>query len=152
MRTISDVCHRRGVFGHEATRAKVESHVKSLSDFDLHQLCGEQGHLSNLCLPPAAFSGAAKTSALVDLLATIKAKGSRPLIFSQWKIVLDILEWVLREKGHRFVRLDGSTDVHQRQQICDAYNKPVSLLLSFARAIRLTSCFVYRVRRFSVFC
>ena len=133
---ISDVCHRRGVFGHEATRAKVESHVKSLSDFDLHQLCGEQGHLSNLCLSPAAFSGAAKTSALVDLLATIKAKGSRPLIFSQWKIVLDILEWVLREKGHRFVRLDGSTDVHQRQQICDAYNKPGSEIFCFLLSTR----------------
>ena len=134
--TISDVCHRRGVFGHEATLAKVESHVKSLSDFDLHQLCGEQGHLSNLCLSPAAFSGAAKTSALVDLLATIKAKGSRPLIFSQWKIVLDILEWVLREKGHRFVRLDGSTDVHQRQQICDAYNKPGSEIFCFLLSTR----------------
>lgn len=133
---ISDVCHRRGVFGHEATLAKVESHVKSLSDFDLHQLCGEQGHLSNLCLSPAAFSGAAKTSALVDLLATIKAKGSRPLIFSQWKIVLDILEWVLREKGHRFVRLDGSTDVHQRQQICDAYNKPGSEIFCFLLSTR----------------
>ena len=64
---ISDVCHRRGVFGHEATRAKVESHVKSLSDFDLHQLCGEQGHLSNLCLPPAAFSGAQAVGILVPL-------------------------------------------------------------------------------------
>ena len=108
---IVDVCHRRGVFGHEAPLAKVESHVRSLSDFDLHQLCGEQGHLSKLCLPVSAFAEAAKTAALVKLLDEIKSKGSRPLIFSQWKIVLDILEWVLRDRGLVFVRLDGSTDV-----------------------------------------
>ena len=128
---IVDVCHRRGVFGHEAPLAKVESHVRSLSDFDLHQLCGEQGHLSKLCLPVSAFAEAAKTAALVKLLDEIKSKGSRPLIFSQWKIVLDILEWVLRSRGHVFVRLDGSTDVHERQQICDAFNRRGSEIFCF---------------------
>ena len=131
---IVDVCHRRGVFGHEAPLAKVESHVRSLSDFDLHQLCGEQGHLSKLCLPVSAFAEAAKTAALVKLLDEIKSKGSRPLIFSQWKIVLDILEWVLRDRGHVFCRLDGSTDVHERQQICDAFNRDGSIFFFSTRA------------------
>ena len=133
---IVDVCHRRGVFGHEAPLAKVESHVRSLSDFDLHQLCGEQGHLSKLCLPVSAFAEAAKTAALVKLLDEIKSKGSRPLIFSQWKIVLDILEWVLRSRGHVFVRLDGSTDVHERQQICDAFNRRGSEIFCFLLSTR----------------
>ena len=133
---IVDVCHRRGVFGHEAPLAKVESHVRSLSDFDLHQLCGEQGHLSKLCLPVSAFAEAAKTAALVKLLDEIKSRGSRPLIFSQWKIVLDILEWVLRSRGHVFVRLDGSTDVHERQQICDAFNRRGSEIFCFLLSTR----------------
>ena len=133
---IVDVCHRRGVFGHEAPLAKVESHVRSLSDFDLHQLCGEQGHLSKLCLPVSAFAEAAKTAALVKLLDEIKSKGSRPLIFSQWKIVLDILEWVLRDRGHVFVRLDGSTDVEERQQICDAFNRDGSEIFCFLLSTR----------------
>ena len=133
---IVDVCHRRGVFGHEAPLAKVESHVRSLSDFDLHQLCGEQGHLSELCLPVSAFAEAAKTAALVELLDEIKSRGSRPLIFSQWKIVLDILEWVLRDRGHVFCRLDGSTDVHERQQICDAFNRRGSEIFCFLLSTR----------------
>ena len=133
---IVDVCHRRGVFGHEAPLAKVESHVRSLSDFDLHQLCGEQGHLSKLCLPVSAFAEAAKTAALVKLLDEIKSKGSRPLIFSQWKIVLDILEWVLQDRGHVFVRLDGSTDVEERQQICDAFNRDGSEIFCFLLSTR----------------
>ena len=133
---IVDVCHRRGVFGHEAPLAKVESHVRSLSDFDLHQLCGEQGHLSELCLPVSAFAEAAKTAALVKLLDEIKSRGSRPLIFSQWKIVLDILEWVLRDRGHVFCRLDGSTDVHERQQICDAFNRRGSEIFCFLLSTR----------------
>ena len=31
----------RGIFGPEAKPEKVMEHVKSLSDFDLHQLCGD---------------------------------------------------------------------------------------------------------------
>lgn len=35
----------------------------------------------------------------------------RPLIFSQWTSVLDVMEWFLHERGLTFYRLDGSTNV-----------------------------------------
>ena len=70
------------------------------------------------------------TRRLTTLLEELLARDSRPLIFSQWKIVLNILEIVLREKGHKFVRLDGTTAVEERQKICDAYNKKVGLYKS----------------------
>jgi SWI/SNF-related matrix-associated actin-dependent regulator 1 of chromatin subfamily A len=52
-----------------------------------------------------------KLVALDKLLNELRAAGSRPLIFSQWTTVLDILEWFLHERGLTYVRLDGSTAV-----------------------------------------
>ena len=48
-----------------------------------------------------------------------QAKGSRPLIFSQWTQVLDVLQWLLDQLGLPYQRLDGSTAVTDRQNIVD---------------------------------
>lgn len=49
----------------------------------------------------------------------MQAKGSRPLIFSQWTSVLDILGWLLDVLGLAHVRLDGSTAVDERLATVD---------------------------------
>ena len=51
----------------------------------------------------------------------VQAKGSRPLIFSQWTQVLDILEWLMEQLQLPYLRLDGSTVVADRQAIVDQY-------------------------------
>ena len=112
---------------------RVRAHVFDdvYSDFDLHKLCVDaqtMGSLRHLALPPEAFSDSGKAAKRALLCDELRAKGSRPLIFSQWKIVLDILEWAMREAGHAFVRLDGSTNVEERQRICDAFNAEDSTL------------------------
>ena len=33
------------------------------------------------------------------------------LLFSQWTMTLDLLEWYARHKGYKYVRLDGDTQV-----------------------------------------
>ena len=33
------------------------------------------------------------------------------LLFSQWTMILDVLEWYMHVKGFSYVRLDGSTNV-----------------------------------------
>ena len=138
-RTIVSACHRRGVFGNEASVDRVREHVSGLSDFDLHQLCVDaqtMGSLRHLALPSSAVADSGKTARLLELCDELRAKGSRPLIFSQWKIVLDILEWAMRERGHAFVRLDGSTNVEERQRICDAFNAEGSDLFAFLLSTR----------------
>ncbi len=45
--------------------------------------------------------------ALVELLPRLRREGHRPLIFSQWTSMLDILEWALDVTGFRYTRLDG---------------------------------------------
>ncbi len=55
----------------------------------------------------------------ISHLDTLQAKGSRPLIFSQWTSVLDILGWLLEIMGLTYVRLDGSTAVADRLSTVD---------------------------------
>ncbi len=50
-----------------------------------------------------------KTELLLSALETAAADEHKSLVFSQWTSMLDLLEPKLGERGHRFVRLDGST-------------------------------------------
>ena len=84
----------------------------------------------------SAIFDASKTQRLTTLLDELLSRDSRPLIFSQWKIVLDILETVIRERGHKYVRLDGGTAVEERQRICDAYNREGSDIFCFLLSTR----------------
>ena len=141
MERIAHVCHKSGVFGFEASLERVKAHLteESYSDFDLHALCGDpatRGQLADLRLPERAFTDSGKTKYLLALLRELRVKGSRPLIFSQWKIVLDVLEVALRANGFPFVRLDGATATEERQQICDAYNATDSSAFAFLLSTR----------------
>jgi|TARA_B110000967_G_scaffold106657_1_gene109389 SWI/SNF-related matrix-associated actin-dependent regulator 1 of chromatin subfamily A len=103
---IAGICHKAGVFGYEATIDRVRGHLfdEGYSDFDLHKLCGDpnlRGQLSHKRLADDAVLESGKTKKLLSLLEELKKKGSRPLIFSQWKIVLDILEVALQSAGHK---------------------------------------------------
>ncbi|KDE09578.1 hypothetical protein MVLG_00473 [Microbotryum lychnidis-dioicae p1A1 Lamole] len=60
------------------------------------------------------------------LLKSMKAKGSRVLIFSQMSRVLDILEDYCMFREYKYCRLDGGTAHEDRMNAIDAYNKPGS--------------------------
>ncbi|KAF7356732.1 hypothetical protein MVEN_01008100 [Mycena venus] len=63
---------------------------------------------------------------LDKLLASMKAKGSRVLIFSQMSRVLDILEDYCLFRQYKYCRIDGSTAHDDRIVAIDEYNKPGS--------------------------
>ena len=65
---------------------------------------------------------AGKLQKLAVLLRTLKAKGSRALIFTQMSKMLDTLEAFLNLNGHTYLRLDGSTGVDKRQRLMDRFN------------------------------
>jgi SWI/SNF-related matrix-associated actin-dependent regulator 1 of chromatin subfamily A len=136
---IADICHKKRVFGPDARLERVKEHVSGLSDFGLHQLCGDymlDGALKDKMLDPEIGLQSAKVQRLQELLVELKAKGSRPLIFSQWKIMLDILEWVLHHMGWKYARLDGDTAVDNRQELVDRFNAKDSYLDTFILSTR----------------
>lgn len=75
-----------------------------------------------------------KLQRLERLLRQLQAGGHRALIFTQMTKVLDILERFLNLHGQRYLRLDGSTKIEERQVLTDRFNNdpriPVFILSS----------------------
>ncbi|EUC27107.1 hypothetical protein COCCADRAFT_10207 [Bipolaris zeicola 26-R-13] len=69
-----------------------------------------------------------KLQRLATLLRDLQAGGHRALIFTQMTKVLDILEQFLNIHGHRYLRLDGSTKIEQRQILTDRFNNDPRIL------------------------
>jgi helicase SWR1 len=69
-----------------------------------------------------------KLQRLATLLRDLQAGGHRALIFTQMTKVLDILEQFLNIYGYRYLRLDGSTKVEQRQILTDRFNSDDRIL------------------------
>ncbi|XP_059655235.1 protein CHROMATIN REMODELING 19 isoform X2 [Cornus florida] len=120
--------HPQGVFGFECTLDRVIEELKSYNDFAIHRLLlyygvtGTKGILSNEHVMVSA-----KCQVLGKLLPSLKQGGHRVLIFSQWTSMLDILEWTLEVIGVTYRRLDGSTQVADRQTIVDTFNNDTSI-------------------------
>jgi SNF2 family DNA or RNA helicase len=61
---------------------------------------------------------------LDKLLPRLKQEGHRVLVFSQFKIMLDILEDYFNCRSMKFERIDGSITGHRRQQAIDRFQAP----------------------------
>ncbi|KAI8817602.1 P-loop containing nucleoside triphosphate hydrolase protein [Fimicolochytrium jonesii] len=70
-----------------------------------------------------------KLQMLDKILKEMKPGGHRALIFTQMTKMLDILEVFLNLHGHRYLRLDGSTKVEQRQVLMERFNNDKRILV-----------------------
>jgi SNF2 family DNA or RNA helicase len=61
---------------------------------------------------------------LDKLLPRLQQEGHRVLVFSQFKIMLDILEDYFNCRSMKFERIDGSITGHRRQQAIDRFQAP----------------------------
>jgi SNF2 family DNA or RNA helicase len=71
--------------------------------------------------------------ALVDgLLKTVRSNtNDRVVLVSQWKYTLDMLQDLCNKRGYPFIRLDGSTDTNNRQNLVTRFNDPSSKIFVF---------------------
>ncbi|KAL7747183.1 DNA-dependent ATPase fun30 [Sorochytrium milnesiophthora] len=111
----------------EADPAVIMEDMQAMTDFELHLLCVRHSTVRKHQLSSDAWMNSAKIDRLKELLATCRANGDRCLIFSQFTMCLDILEQVMQTLGVRFLRLDGSTDVSERQHLIDEYQDDTSI-------------------------
>ncbi|XP_022157601.1 protein CHROMATIN REMODELING 19 [Momordica charantia] len=120
--------HYLGAFGSECSVERVVEELKSYNDFSIHRLLLSYGITDRKgVLPDEEVLLSAKCRALAQLLPSLKQDGHRVLIFSQWTSMLDILEWTLDVIGLTYRRLDGSTQVAERQTIVDTFNNDTSI-------------------------
>jgi helicase SWR1 len=101
----SDLAHKPDPFHESRVRQSIAFPDKRLLQYD----CG-------------------KLQRLATLLRDLQAGGHRALIFTQMTKVLDVLEQFLNIHGHRYLRLDGSTKVEQRQILTDRFNSDDRIL------------------------
>ncbi|EEH10742.1 conserved hypothetical protein [Histoplasma capsulatum G186AR] len=98
------------------------------NDFEVHTLCEQNPTaLSKFTLKNDEWMHSGKVDKLCELLRRFKENGDRTLIFSQFTMVMDILEHVLQTLQMRFFRLDGSTSVEDRQSTLDAFHEQVDI-------------------------
>jgi SWI/SNF-related matrix-associated actin-dependent regulator of chromatin subfamily A containing DEAD/H box 1 len=112
---------------HEPEDFKEQNHkhllkeMMGLSDWYLHIWCQLHPCISKFDVPDLTWMNSGKVAVLVRLLEDYKANGDRVLIFSQFTLVLDILEAVLQTSRIQFTRIDGATKVNERQTIIDDF-------------------------------
>ncbi|KAL1869536.1 DNA-dependent ATPase fun30 [Paecilomyces lecythidis] len=107
--------------------------LKAYNDFECHTMAlNHPGSLGKFALKNDEWMNSGKVDKLCELLKKFKENGDRSLIFSQFTMVMDILEHVLETLHMGFFRLDGRTSVEDRQSILDAFYEqtdiPVFLL------------------------
>lgn len=124
---FAKMLHPKGVFGAECTLDRVIEELKGYNDFSIHKLLLYYSDNTSKNLSDDHVMISAKCRALGGLLPTLMDGGHRVLIFSQWTSMLDILEWALDVIGVTYRRLDGSTQVTERQTIVDTFNNDTSI-------------------------
>ncbi|XP_067087110.1 SWI/SNF-related matrix-associated actin-dependent regulator of chromatin subfamily A containing DEAD/H box 1A-like [Osmerus mordax] len=106
----------------DADAALIQEDMEVMSDFELHRLCQQYSTLSSYQLDTDTLLDSGKFRLLTQLLASIMEKGDRVVLFSQFTMMLDIVEILLKHLKHRYVRLDGSTPIADRIVLIDEYN------------------------------
>ena len=73
--------------------------------------------------PQLLVMASGKFKLLDRMLPKLKAAGHKVLIFSQMTELLNILQDFVEYKGYQQCRLDGSTELKERQRMIDQFNK-----------------------------
>ena len=71
-------------------------------------------------------AGSVKLEVLLELIIRLRKKKHRILIFSQSRMTVDILAFVLHAHNLLTVRIDGKVTGRERQRIIDDFNRPIS--------------------------
>ena len=79
--------------------------------------------LNRPCSFDEIMAGSIKLRVLLQLTRRLHRAGHRMLVFSQSRLMLDIIQRALAEKGLASVRIDGTVKGHDRQGIIDSFNR-----------------------------
>jgi len=128
LNSIADVCFAVQHFGDQCDQSRVYQELIKFSDFDLNYLCLEYpSYLGAYQLPSSVLYDSPKMVRLKTLLPKLIDEGHRVLIFSQWTKMMDIIGALLGDMQYKFLRLDGSTPVKERQRLIEDFETHVDI-------------------------
>lgn len=93
-----------------------------MSDFEIHRTCEKYHSLKKFRLKSAQIVKSAKFDKLMELMPPLFDKDSRVVLFSQFTMMMDIMEVLMDHHQIGFLRLDGSTPVESRLDLIDEFN------------------------------
>ncbi|XP_037958222.1 SWI/SNF-related matrix-associated actin-dependent regulator of chromatin subfamily A containing DEAD/H box 1 homolog [Teleopsis dalmanni] len=99
-----------------------------MSDYQVYQLCTKY-ELDDVTIPDKYICDSGKFKHLDTLLPQLKSEGHRVLIFSQFTMMLDIVQHYLEIRKHGYFRLDGSTPVEERQDMINDFNSDSDIFI-----------------------
>lgn len=102
-------------------REHLVEEMRAGSDYWLHQWCLDYPCIRSYDIKDLAWMNSGKVESMVKLVKEYKENGDRVLIFSQFALVLDILEAVLNTSLISYTRIDGSTKIDERQSLIDTF-------------------------------
>ena len=109
--------------------------MELLNDFDLHMLCKKFACIAEFQLSDDQILNSGKFTHLDCALTEFRAKDQKVLIFSQFVMMLDIIEEYLKIKSIKYCRLDGQTKVTERMSKIDSFkDKEICVFLLTTRA------------------
>merc|ERR1719270_2459002 len=116
--------------GHkQAVESYIVDDLKIMSDFEINKTCETYRCIEHLSLGNHIICESGKFRLLDDMLPEMQNNGDRVLIFSQFTMMMDIMEKYLKIRGHRYLRLDGQTPVQERQYLIDDFNKDPDIFI-----------------------
>ncbi|CDH10654.1 related to FUN30-Protein important for chromosome integrity and segregation [Zygosaccharomyces bailii ISA1307] len=120
---MSDAILDEPEYSENGNRQYILEDMSYMTDFELHKLsCNFPDTLSKFQLSHDEWMQSGKIDKLCQLLNhIIVEKKEKVLIFSLFTQMLDILEMVLSTLKYKFLRLDGSTQVNDRQSLIDKF-------------------------------
>ncbi|KAL8658381.1 MAG: hypothetical protein Q9226_001057, partial [Calogaya cf. arnoldii] len=93
-----------------------------MMDYELQLFCKKYpATMDKYQLKDDEWMDSGKVTKLSEFLREFKKNGDRVLVFSQFVMVMDILEDVMETLAMRFFRLDGSTKIDERQDMIDQF-------------------------------
>ncbi|XP_034026378.1 SWI/SNF-related matrix-associated actin-dependent regulator of chromatin subfamily A containing DEAD/H box 1A isoform X2 [Thalassophryne amazonica] len=113
----------------DANAALIQEDMEVMSDFELHRLCQQYSSINSYQLENNLLLDSGKFHHLTELLASLKEKGDRVVLFSQFTMMLDIVEVLLKHLMHDYVRLDGSTPIADRIVLIDKFNNDPNIFV-----------------------
>ncbi|CAL9733969.1 ATP-dependent helicase Fun30p [Monosporozyma servazzii] len=120
---MSKAILKEPAYAAEGNKQYIMEDMSVMTDYELHNLCCTfPNTLKRYQLCNNEWMNSGKVTKLVEILKdVIEVKKEKLLVFSLFTQVLDILELVLSTLGYKFLRLDGSTQVNERQGLIDTF-------------------------------
>ncbi|XP_074084158.1 SWI/SNF-related matrix-associated actin-dependent regulator of chromatin subfamily A containing DEAD/H box 1 isoform X2 [Macrotis lagotis] len=113
----------------EANPDLIFEDMEVMTDFELHLLCKQYAHINDFMLDMDLILDSGKFKKLECILSELKGKGDRVVLFSQFTMMLDILEVLLKHHQHRYLRLDGKTQISERIHLIDQFNTDMDIFI-----------------------